>query len=131
MLVDIWCALNSSFGGPLLAIVTVGGGISFGKSIMAFPRKSDTPNVAERNRRNTYRSWTLFFGTLTLLGAIGNIVLYLYAYGLLRSGATACPAGPISEGAVYALYAFYAGIVLTCILGAIYSFRMTRIAAFR
>lgn len=131
MLVDIWCALNSSFGGPLLAIVTVGGGISFGKSIMAFPKKFDTPNVAERNRLNTYRSWTLFFGTLTLLGAIGNVVLYLCAYGLLRSGATACPAGPISESAVYALYLFYAGIVLTCVVGVVYSFRMTRITAFR
>ncbi|OCJ69297.1 hypothetical protein A6U96_19115 [Agrobacterium tumefaciens] len=131
MLVDIWCALNSSFGGPLLAIVTVGGGISFGKSIMAFPKKFDTSNVAERNQRNTYRSWTFFLGILTFLGAMGNIVLYLYAYGLLRSGATACPAGPISDGAKYALYSFYAGIVLTCVIGMIYSFRMTKMAAFR
>ncbi|PDT20880.1 hypothetical protein CO674_25910 [Rhizobium hidalgonense] len=131
MVIDIWCALNSSFGGPLLAIVTVGGGISFGKSIISFPRKFDTANVAERNQRNTFRFWTLVFGLLTFLGAVGNVVLYLYAYALLRSGATACPISPASDVAFTALYGFYAGIASTCLFGVVYSFRMAKMATFR
>lgn len=127
MLIDLWCALNSSFGGPLLAIVTVGGGISFGKALLSFPPKFTEGAVGERADRNAYRRNTMILGYVTVALAVLNVFFYIRVFGALRSGASACPSAAVLPEDYFKLYWFYGGVAFTALVGALFSYRMVQL----
>ena len=119
---DLWCVLTSSFGGPLLAIVTVGGFLALGRSLIAFPSRDESSHVVQRNRNARFRRNILCIGVLTGAILIANIIAYIHAFGALRNGALICVTPPLGDSARSALLCFY---VLTCasaFLGTIYAF---------
>lgn len=121
ILLDGWCALNSSFGGPLLALVTVGGFLAAGRSLLGFPEKDSTPMVADRNRNNRYRRRVLGLGIATILLLLVNVFAYVCAFGVLRLNDKICTSATLPANSRGTLQWFFIITLLTAIVGVVYS----------
>lgn len=122
MIVDIWCALNSSFGGPLLALLGLGGLISLGRSVLLnFPDKFTGGKVGSRADHNRFRFLTLVVGWVAMGAVAANVLLYIVAFGAVRTGSQACPTAPLTEPQCSALVLFYTGLIVAGVLGLAYS----------
>lgn len=113
---DIWCALNSSFGGPLLAIVTVGGVLSIGRALLAFPDRDKNVQTTTGRKNNNFRFWVLIIGIITCVTLCINVLLYVKAFGLLRTIPNLCQSdAPLPKGANSALPIFLWTTVVSAI----------------
>jgi hypothetical protein len=123
-LLDVWCALNASVGGPLLALVTIGGVIATGRSLQSFPeRKTDeTIGTVVRRKYNRFRCRILLSGIATLILLFVNVCAYVYAFGSIRLLDKACVAPPLTETSRFALAWFFGVTLLTAVVGSTYSF---------
>jgi ABC-type glycerol-3-phosphate transport system permease component len=123
---DAWCALNSAAGGPLLALVTIGGALAAGKSIIAFPKQFSKGQVAERNQKNTARTWVGVFAFLTVVFLLIDIGAYLCAFSTVRQGDKVCPA-TISDTGWVSVLIFFGCTIVTAIIGSVYAFKLSKL----
>jgi hypothetical protein len=120
ILLDSWCALNSSFGGPLLAIVTVGGFLYVGRSLVGFPAKDSTSPVADRNRNNRRRGNVMKLGMFTAVLLFVNVIAYVCAFGSLRTNDKVCTLIILPAGSQVFLLVFFLITLFTAVVGSIY-----------
>lgn len=120
ILLNAWCALNSSFGGPLLAIVTVGGFLAVGRSLLGFPIEDSTSPVADRNRNNRYRRRTLWLGITTTVLLLVNVIAYVCAFGVLRVNDKICTVTVLPANSQGPLQWFFFVTLLTAVVGTVY-----------
>lgn len=119
---DIWCSLNSSFGGPFLAIVTFGGFLALGRSLVNFPPSFTTKDFVWREGKNQRRRLVMALGIITAVLLVGNILAYMNAFSANRAVAASCLSVPISPDGRCALLFFYASSLLSAVSGTIYAF---------
>jgi hypothetical protein len=129
MLLDVWCALNSDFGGPLLAIITIGGGLALGNALMSFPAKAGKAggSVGDRQKFDRFRTRVLRLGWVTGLVILINVVLYVVAFGAVREAGEACPTKDIDDAQAFKLLLFYGCSILTCFLGAAFAWFLNKL----
>jgi hypothetical protein len=123
---DGWCALNSSAGGPLLALVTIGGVLAAGKSLISFPKRYEGGEVADRNRKNVFRNWVLGFGVATAILLFLDVVAYVYAYSQVRNVDKVC-VEKLSDSGFQAIWLFFILVCITAVIGSIYAFMLARL----
>jgi hypothetical protein len=123
-LLDIWCALNSSFGGPLLAIVTVGGLLAVGRTLINFPARDTQHVIAARNANNRQRRCVFYIGAAALSALIINIAVYILAFGSVRQNALVCVNPPLTDPARRMLFFFLGFTILTAVISLFYFWRL-------
>jgi hypothetical protein len=117
---DVWCALNSSAGGPLLALVTIGGFLATGKSLLAFPKAFEGAVVSDRIRKNRFRNWAFWIGIITAVLLLVDVVAYLRAFSLVRNAEKVC-IDPVSAAGAWAICLFFFCIVVTAVVGSVFA----------
>jgi hypothetical protein len=128
VLLDIWCSLNSSFGGPLLAIVTVGGFLAIGKSLINFPPPNTVLHIAARDRHNRFRTRVRVFGFFAASVLIVNVLIYVYAFGVIHDGPTVCIKA-LTAVQDSALWYFFASTFVSATVGTFYSFLLAKLSS--
>jgi hypothetical protein len=120
-LLDIWCALNSSFGGPLLAIVTIGGFLAVGRSLVSFPDKDTGAAITSRNRNNRFRRHVFCLGIIVSALLLSNIFTYMWVFSVLRLDEKVCTRPEPTSNAPIALICFLLSTVLSSLFGVAYA----------
>ena len=123
---DFWCALNSSAGGPLLALVTIGGVLAAGRSLISFPKASEGGPIADRNKKNRFRALVLILGILTLIFLAGDVLAYVYAFSETRSADKVCVAS-LSATGLWAVNLFFLSAGGTAFVGLVYAFFLAKL----
>jgi hypothetical protein len=123
---DVWCALNSSAGGPLLALVTIGGFLAAGKSIITFPKVFEDTQVADRNRKNRFRRWVLLLAIFTAVLLLVDVLAYVYAFSNVRNIDKVC-VDKFSESALCSIWIFFICIIVTAVVGSLYAYFLTEL----
>ena len=125
-LLDGWCTLNSSFGGPLLALVTIGGFIAIGKTLIYFPQPATGGVVADRNRKNRFRAYVLSLGLVTAVLLLLDIAAYLWAFANVRKVEKAC-VDALTDAGTFSLQVFFLMAAATAVFGSVYAFLLHRV----
>ncbi len=125
-LLDGWCALNTAFGGPLLALVTLGGAITAGKTLISFPKKSDSGTEADKIRKNRFRNWILWLGIVVVALLLVDVFLYVYAYSQIRKAEKVC-VDTLTDAGYQALDLFFGLCGVTIVAGSLYAYLLNKL----